>query len=177
MTELSEDEIAEFGRLVAELEQRLEQSFAAHDQIIARQATHEQENARLRAELAANSEIREPLAAISTSATRAVDLAGKLNDALKPAALDDKTREAVDELTRLLTSQLEQLQQHARRAEETAGIPPPVPQKGASDAWAAEIDALRQEFPVEAAPAAEPPGEDVPAPDVSEPVLSDKQQG
>jgi hypothetical protein len=177
MTELSEDEIAEFDRLVAELEQRLEQSFAAHDLIVTRQAANEQENARLRAELAANTEIKEPLAAISASATHAVELAGKLNDALKPAALDDKTREAVDELTRLLTGQLEQLRQYARRVEEIGGIPPPVPQKGASDAWAVEIDALRQEFPSEAATAAAPPGEDAPAPDVSEPALSDKQQG
>ena len=61
MTEPAEDELAEFSRLVAELEQRLEQSFTAHDEIIARQAANAQENARLRDELSAARGITDPL--------------------------------------------------------------------------------------------------------------------
>jgi two-component system NtrC family sensor kinase len=48
MTALSQDELAELGRTIAELEQRLESSFAAHDEAIAATA---EENARLKAEL------------------------------------------------------------------------------------------------------------------------------
>ncbi len=51
MAGLSEDAVADLYRLVAELEQRLESSFAAHDEAIARQAATAEENARLRAEL------------------------------------------------------------------------------------------------------------------------------
>src|SRR5580698_5304892 len=51
MTALSQDALAELGRTIAELEQRLESSFAAHDEAIAEQAATAAENARLRAEL------------------------------------------------------------------------------------------------------------------------------
>ena len=53
MATLSEDAVADLYRLVAELEQRLESSFATHDEAIARQAATAQENARLRNELEA----------------------------------------------------------------------------------------------------------------------------
>src|SRR5882724_2506395 len=53
MTALPQDVVADLSRLVAEVEQRLEASFAAHDQAIALQAATAQENARLRYELAA----------------------------------------------------------------------------------------------------------------------------
>jgi two-component system, NtrC family, sensor kinase len=52
MTALSPDVVADLGRLVAELERRLEQSFAAHDEAIAQKAAAAQENAVLRGELA-----------------------------------------------------------------------------------------------------------------------------
>ena len=52
MTALSQDMVAELERIIAELEQRLESSFAAHDEAIARQAATAEENARLKAELA-----------------------------------------------------------------------------------------------------------------------------
>jgi two-component system, NtrC family, sensor kinase len=51
MTALSQDVVADLTRLVAELEQRLESSFAAHDATIAQQAANAEENARLRNEL------------------------------------------------------------------------------------------------------------------------------
>ena len=51
MTALPQDVVADLSRLIAELEQRLDSSFAAHDEAIAQQAAAEQENARLRAEL------------------------------------------------------------------------------------------------------------------------------
>jgi two-component system, NtrC family, sensor kinase len=53
MTALPPDVVADLSRLVSELEQRLEQSFAAHDEAIAEQTAAAQENALLRDELAA----------------------------------------------------------------------------------------------------------------------------
>ena len=64
MTALPPDVVADLSRLVAELEQRLEQSFAAHDEAIAQQAAAAQENARLRDELAAAREREAASAAI-----------------------------------------------------------------------------------------------------------------
>ena len=51
MTALPPDAVADLYKLVAELEQQLESSFAAHDAAIARVAATAQENARLRNEL------------------------------------------------------------------------------------------------------------------------------
>src|SRR5438045_3749319 len=51
MTALPPDAVADLYKLVGELEQRLESSFAAHDAAIARAATTAQENARLQNEL------------------------------------------------------------------------------------------------------------------------------
>jgi len=51
MTALPQDVVADLSRLVAELEQRLDSSFAAHDAAIAQQTATAEENARLRAEL------------------------------------------------------------------------------------------------------------------------------
>jgi two-component system NtrC family sensor kinase len=53
MAGLSDDALADLNQFVAELEQRLESSFAAHDAAIAREAAAAQENARLQSELAA----------------------------------------------------------------------------------------------------------------------------
>src|ERR1700736_6785627 len=52
MTAVPPDVVADLSKLVAELEQRLESSFAAHDAAIAQQAATAQENARLQNELA-----------------------------------------------------------------------------------------------------------------------------
>src|SRR3954452_17337 len=48
MTALPSDAVADLYKLVAELEQRLESSFTAHDEAIARQAATARENAVLR---------------------------------------------------------------------------------------------------------------------------------
>jgi GAF domain-containing protein len=79
MTALSQDVLADLNRLVAELEQRLDSSFAAHDEAIAQRALTAQENARLRAELAiardrqsASAEILHTIASASGDAERAL---------------------------------------------------------------------------------------------------------
>jgi GAF domain-containing protein len=79
MTALPPDVVADLNRLVVELEQRLESSFAAHDAAIAQQAATAQENARLRNELSisrdrqsASAEILRTIAGVSGDAERAL---------------------------------------------------------------------------------------------------------
>ena len=64
MTALPPDVVTDLSRLIAELEQRLESSFAAHDEAIAQQAAAARENARLRDELATAHEREAAAAAI-----------------------------------------------------------------------------------------------------------------
>ena len=45
------------------------------------------------------------------------ELIDELNDVLKTAALDDKTRDEIDELTHMLKGNLEKVVQHGRRAD------------------------------------------------------------
>src|SRR5260370_30686673 len=79
MTALPQDVVTDLNRLVAELEQRLESSFAAHDAAIALQAATAQENARLQNELSfsrdrqgASAEILRTIAGVSGDAERAL---------------------------------------------------------------------------------------------------------
>jgi GAF domain-containing protein len=64
MTALPPDVVTDLSRLIAELEQRLESSFVAHDEAIAQQAATARENARLRDELATAREREAAAAAI-----------------------------------------------------------------------------------------------------------------
>jgi GAF domain-containing protein len=79
MTALPSDAVADLYRLVAELEQRLDSSFAAHDDAIARQAATAEENARLQDELNfvrehqnASADILRTIASTSGDAERAL---------------------------------------------------------------------------------------------------------
>jgi GAF domain-containing protein len=79
MTALPPDVVADLSRLVAELEQRLDSSFAAHDAAIAGQAATAQENAQLKAELGlardrqnASAEILRTIAGMSGDAERSL---------------------------------------------------------------------------------------------------------
>src|ERR1700704_955924 len=79
MTALPPDAVADLYRLVAELEQRLESSFAAHDEAIARAAAAAQENGVLRNELSiardrqnASADILSTIANTSGDAERAL---------------------------------------------------------------------------------------------------------
>ena len=79
MTALPSDAVADLYKLVAELEQRLDSSFVAHDEAIARQAATDQENSRLINELSiarerqnASADILSTIANASGDAERAL---------------------------------------------------------------------------------------------------------
>lgn len=62
-------------------------------------------------------EIKNPLNFVNNFAALSGELIDELNDVLKPAALDDKTREEIDELTHMLKGNLEKVVQHGKRAD------------------------------------------------------------
>src|SRR5262249_164863 len=61
-------------------------------------------------------EIKNPLNFVNNFSALSAELTGELNDLLKGAALPDKTREEVEDLTRLLKENLEKVVQHGKRA-------------------------------------------------------------
>src|SRR5438445_10623419 len=73
MAALSEDALADLYRLVAEVEQRLQSSFAAHDEAIARDAATTYENSRLRNELSLARDRQDASADILRTIDRAPD--------------------------------------------------------------------------------------------------------
>ncbi|SDS17717.1 ATP-binding protein [Bradyrhizobium canariense] len=62
-------------------------------------------------------EIKNPLNFVNNFSAVSAELIDELNDVLKPAALDDKTREEIDELTHMLKGNLEKVVQHGKRAD------------------------------------------------------------
>jgi two-component system, NtrC family, sensor kinase len=62
-------------------------------------------------------EIKNPLNFINNFSALSVELVDELSDALKPAPLDDKTRQDTDELARTLKGNLEKVVQHGKRAD------------------------------------------------------------
>ena len=62
-------------------------------------------------------EIKNPLNFINNFSALSVELIDELDDALRPAALDCKTREETAELTRTLKGNLEKVVQHGKRAD------------------------------------------------------------
>jgi two-component system, NtrC family, sensor kinase len=62
-------------------------------------------------------EIKNPLNFVNNFAAVSAELADELNDVLRPAALEAKTREEVDELTGTLKDNLQKVVQHGKRAD------------------------------------------------------------
>jgi signal transduction histidine kinase len=62
-------------------------------------------------------EIKNPLNFVNNFSALSAELVDELNDVLKPAALDNKTREEIDELTHMLKGNLEKVVQHGKRAD------------------------------------------------------------
>src|SRR6266568_7640899 len=62
-------------------------------------------------------EIKNPLNFVNNFSALSSELIDELNGVLKPAALDDKVREEIDELTHMLKGNLEKVVQHGKRAD------------------------------------------------------------
>jgi two-component system NtrC family sensor kinase len=62
-------------------------------------------------------EIKNPLNFVNNFSALSAELIDELNDVLKPAVLDGKVREEIDELTQMLKGNLEKVVQHGRRAD------------------------------------------------------------
>jgi signal transduction histidine kinase len=62
-------------------------------------------------------EIKNPLNFVNNFSALSAELIDELNEVLKPAALDDRTREEIDELTHMLKGNLEKVVQHGKRAD------------------------------------------------------------
>jgi two-component system NtrC family sensor kinase len=90
-------------------------------------------------------EIKNPLNFVNNFAALSAELTVELNDVLKPAALDDKVRQEVDELTGLLRENLEKVVQHGKRADSIVKNMLLHSREGAGDHRPADINALIDE--------------------------------
>jgi signal transduction histidine kinase len=62
-------------------------------------------------------EIKNPLNFVNNFSSLSTELIDELNDVVKSASIDDKTREEIDELARMLKDNLEKVVQHGKRAD------------------------------------------------------------
>ena len=90
-------------------------------------------------------EIKNPLNFVNNFAALSAELTDELNDVLKPAAVDDKIRAEVDELTALLKDNLEKIVQHGKRADSIVKNMLLHSREGGGDQRPADINALIDE--------------------------------
>jgi two-component system NtrC family sensor kinase len=90
-------------------------------------------------------EIKNPLNFVNNFAALSAELTDELNEVLSPAALDNKTREEVDEITRTLKDNLEKVVQHGKRADSIVKNMLLHSREGSGDHRPADINALLDE--------------------------------
>jgi signal transduction histidine kinase len=90
-------------------------------------------------------EIKNPLNFVNNFSALSGELIDELNVALKPVALDGKTREEVDELTKLLKDNLEKVVQHGKRADSIVKNMLLHSREGSGEHRAADINAIVEE--------------------------------
>jgi signal transduction histidine kinase len=90
-------------------------------------------------------EIKNPLNFVNNFAALSAELTDELNDALKPASLDGKVRQEVDELTGLLKDNLEKVVQHGKRADSIVKNMLLHSREGSGEHRPADINALIDE--------------------------------
>ncbi len=90
-------------------------------------------------------EIKNPLNFVNNFSAVSAELTDELNDVLKPAALNKKMREEVDELTRLLKDNLEKVVQHGKRADSIVKNMLLHSREGSGEHRLTEINALLDE--------------------------------
>ena len=90
-------------------------------------------------------EIKNPLNFVNNFSALSAELIDELNDVLKPAALDDKTREEIDELTHLLKGNLDKVVQHGKRADSIVKNMLLHSREGSGEHRPADINAIVEE--------------------------------
>ncbi|MBR1285734.1 GAF domain-containing protein [Bradyrhizobium sp. AUGA SZCCT0177] len=90
-------------------------------------------------------EIKNPLNFVNNFSALSAELIDELNDVLKPAALDDKTREEIDELTHMLKGNLEKVVQHGKRADSIVKNMLLHSREGSGELRSADINAIIEE--------------------------------
>ena len=90
-------------------------------------------------------EIKNPLNFVNNFAALSSELIDELNDVLKPAALDDKTREEIDDLTLMLKGNLEKVVQHGKRADSIVKNMLLHSREGSGEHRPADINAIIEE--------------------------------
>jgi signal transduction histidine kinase len=90
-------------------------------------------------------EIKNPLNFVNNFAALSGELIDELNDVLKPAALDDKTREEIEELTHMLKGNLEKVVQHGKRADSIVKNMLLHSREGSGEHRPADINAIVEE--------------------------------
>jgi signal transduction histidine kinase len=90
-------------------------------------------------------EIKNPLNFVNNFSALSAELIDELNDALKSAALDDKTREEIDELTQMLKGNLEKVVQHGKRADSIVKNMLLHSREGSGEHRLADINAIVEE--------------------------------
>jgi signal transduction histidine kinase len=90
-------------------------------------------------------EIKNPLNFVNNFAALSAELTDELNDVLKPAAISEKIRNEVDELTGLLKDNLEKVVQHGKRADSIVKNMLLHSREGSGEHRSADINALVEE--------------------------------
>jgi signal transduction histidine kinase len=90
-------------------------------------------------------EIKNPLNFVNNFSALSGELIDELNDLLKDASLDDKTREEIDELTHMLKGNLEKVVQHGKRADSIVKNMLLHSREGSGEHRPADINAIVEE--------------------------------
>jgi signal transduction histidine kinase len=90
-------------------------------------------------------EIKNPLNFVNNFSALSAELIDELNEVLRPAALDDKTRVEIDELTRMLKGNLEKVVQHGKRADSIVKNMLLHSREGSGEHRPADINAIVEE--------------------------------
>jgi GAF domain-containing protein len=90
-------------------------------------------------------EIKNPLNFVNNFSALSAELIDELNDVLKPAALDGKVREEIDELTHMLKGNLGKVVQHGKRADSIVKNMLLHSREGAGEHRPADINAIVEE--------------------------------
>src|SRR5882762_139808 len=90
-------------------------------------------------------EIKNPLNFVNNFSALSAELVDELNDVLKPAALDGKIREEIEELTHMLKGNLEKVVQHGKRADSIVKNMLLHSREGSGEHRPADINAIVEE--------------------------------